>query len=471
MEDVIQKPTGVARCPRGPSTQEIVHRDGRPVPPVLEQESGQFLGDEDIPFERYTSRAFYDLEMERMWPRVWQWACREEHIPEVGDYYVYDIGHHSIIVVRSNDGIKAYHNSCLHRGTKLRSSGTDGHASELRCPFHGWSWTLEGGLSRLPCEWDVPHVANNRDAFSLPEVRVGLWGGFVFINMDPDAPSLEEYLDVLPEHGKRSGLESRYVAVHVQKELACNWKVASEAFLEAYHVQETHRQIMISNGDEASQYDVFGPHLNRIISPNGVTSPHLKAEFSEQERADSMLAGDVTSAAPVVGEGETARSVMANRFREMLGIANPADASTTELLDTNGYLVFPSGHFFLGQTFPIAYRIRPLNDKVDEALFELLVLRAVPPGEEAPEPAEPVRLKVNDSYSTVPGISLSFAQIMDQDTNITGWQQEGFRSSKRGGAVLANYQEVRIRHAHRTLDAYLATPPGSPVRFESDGAA
>jgi len=459
--------TGAARCPAF-TVQEIIDRDGDRPDGSLTRESYRFLGDADVPFERYTSRAFYDLEMERMWPRTWQWACREEHIPEIGDYYVYDIGKYSILVVRSHEGIKAYHNSCLHRGTKLRPSGTDGHANELRCPFHGWTWSLEGGLTRLPCAWDLPHV--DPEAFTLPEVRVGLWGGFVFVNMDETAPSLEEYLDVLPEHAGRSGLDRRHVAIHVQKELACNWKVASEAFLEAYHVQETHPQIMISNGDEASQYDVFGPHLNRIISPNGVTSPHLKAQISEQDRADSMLAGDTKDARPVVGEGETARSTMSRFFRGMLGIENPADTSTTELLDTNGYLVFPTGHFFLGQTFPIAYRIRPLDDRVDAALFELLVLRATPPGEDAPEPAEPVRLKVEDSYSTVPGISLPFAQIMDQDTSITGWQQEGFSSSAKRTATLTNYQEVRIRHAHQTLDAYLATPPGEPVRFDGAGA-
>jgi Ring hydroxylating alpha subunit (catalytic domain) len=154
---------------------------------------------------------------------------------------------------------------------------------------------------------------------------------------------------------------------------------------------------------------------------------------------------------------------MAQYFRNMLGIADPSGASTTELIDTHGYLVFPSGHFFLGQTFPIAYRIRPLDDGPDRALFELLVLRSSANGAEPP--AAPIRLKVTESYATVPGISPSFAAIMDQDTSITGWQQEGFKASAKKAVTLASYQEVRIRHAHQTLDAYLATPPGEPVRF------
>ena len=104
--------------------QDIVDRDGDRPPGSLVALAGGFLGDEDIPFDCYTSREFYDLEMQRMWPRVWQWACREEHIPEIGDYYVYDIGRHSLLVVRTNVSIKAYFNSCLDRGTRLKPSGT-----------------------------------------------------------------------------------------------------------------------------------------------------------------------------------------------------------------------------------------------------------------------------------------------------------------------------------------------------------
>jgi phenylpropionate dioxygenase-like ring-hydroxylating dioxygenase large terminal subunit len=452
---------GSARSP-GISVQAIIERDGDRPSGSLTEESYRFLGDEDIPFARYTSRAFYEKEMERMWPRVWQWACREEHIPEIGDYYVYDIGPYSILIVRTAQGIRGYVNSCLHRGTKLRPSASEGHTKELRCPFHGWTWNLAGELIRQPSAWDFPHVDPAK--FHLPQVRVRLWGGFVFINMDSTAPTLEEYLEVLPEHAKRSGLEHRQVAIHVEKELNCNWKVASEAFVEAYHVQETHPQIMVSNGDESSQYDVFGPHVNRIISPNGVTSPHLGTSVTEQERADAMLAGDTKDAAPVVAEGSTARSTMAEYLRQILSIPGAGEASTTELIDTHGYLVFPTGHFFLGQTFPIAYRIRPLDDGPDRALFELLVLRSTSKDDNTP--AVPIRLKVEESYSTIPGISQSFAAIMDQDTSITGWQQEGFKSSRKGTATLASYQEVRIRHAHQTLDAYLATPPGEPVEFD-----
>ena len=100
-----------------------------------------------MPVRRYTTQAFHDLEMRKLWPKVWQMACREEEIPEVGDYVVYDIGSYSIIVVRTQQGISAHHNVCRHRGRRLCDSET-GHAASFICPFHGFSWNLDGIAAR-----------------------------------------------------------------------------------------------------------------------------------------------------------------------------------------------------------------------------------------------------------------------------------------------------------------------------------
>ena len=127
-----------------PSAQELVHRDGRPVPPVFELESPRFLGDEDIPFARYTSQDFFDEEMERMWTRTWQWACREEHVADPGDYYVYEVGPNSVLIVRDANGeIRAYVNACLHRGTKFDQAGPTARSARFVALFTAGpgSWT------------------------------------------------------------------------------------------------------------------------------------------------------------------------------------------------------------------------------------------------------------------------------------------------------------------------------------------
>src|SRR5579863_6501305 len=110
----------------GRTYQDIAHADGGPLPNVLRERSNPTQQTQDIPFSRYVDKAFFDLEMRKMWPRVWQYACREEHVPEIGDYYVYDIGRRSLIIVRTSRGLRAYHNSCLHRGTKLKPSASSG---------------------------------------------------------------------------------------------------------------------------------------------------------------------------------------------------------------------------------------------------------------------------------------------------------------------------------------------------------
>lgn len=450
----------VARCPGAPTVQDVLRADpdSDRQPEAYRSEYYQFLGDEDIPFERYTSPEFFKLEMEHMWNRVWQWACREEHIPEPGDYYVYDIGKYSVVVTRTDDmEIKAYINACLHRGTKLKPSFTSGSSSSLACPFHGWTWSLDGALEKLPCQWDFPHV--DKEKFQLPEVKVGTWGGFVFINLDPDAMPLEEYLAPLPEHAKDAGFEDRYVSLHIQKELPANWKVASEAFIEAYHVLATHPQLLAGTGDINTQYDILTDHVNRLYSLAGVASPHLTRELSQQEILDTTVLGDRSAVGDAlqIRDGKGARETLAEYFKAQIkkGGRDLDDRSTAEIIDTLGYLVFPNGHFFLAPSFPIVYRFRPLGMDPTKALFDLLLLAPIPPGGARPEPYEAVRIGVEDSYGSVPGADPSLAMIYDQDTGNMGWMQEGMEAATKKTATLANYQEVRIRHFHRTLDKYL----------------
>lgn len=451
--------TGAFDRPDIPTTQSIIHRDGRPVPAVFALEEPRFLGDEDISFDRYTSKTFFAREMEKVWGRVWQWACREEHIPEPGDYYVYEIGHFSVLIVRTtNNSIKAYVNSCLHRGTKLRPCGA-GHSPELRCPFHGWTWALDGELLRVPSAWDVPHIAE-RD-FSLPEVKVDTWGGFVFINLDPDAGPLLDYLAPLPEHFANFDMENRYIELHIEKELPCNWKAAKEAFIENYHTQETHPQLLSGSFDEGTQYDVFNDHVSRFFCPMGVSSPHLPEPLTEEQLLELMLVGDrqKLDKKMEIGEGENARIVMARVLRETLAEAYRTDLARytdTEIIDLSQYGLFPNMILYPQLTLPLVYRYRPIGNDPDRSLFEMVMLRPCPDGEPRPDPAEPFRLKEGDSYTTVPGFDKDLGFVFDQDTDNLRAQQEGFYAARKKGETLLNYQEVRVRHLEQTLEKYLA---------------
>lgn len=452
---------GDARCPDAPSTQEIIASDKVKAPFWVTCESYEFLGDEDVTKDRYIDPDFQQKEFERLWTRTWQFACREEHIPEVGDYHVYDIGPYSFIITRvAEDKIQAHYNACLHRGTKLRASGTEGNASEFKCSFHGWSWNIDGTNKEVLCQWDFPHVDPKK--YSLPQAKVETLGGFVFINMDPAAPSLAEYIG--PEamsHIKAWKLEDRYVALHVVKTIPSNWKLNMEAFMEAYHVLDTHPQVSVSNADVNSQYDTYGEHVNRFISSLGVLSPHHYGKYTEQDIFDQFTIGDpdaLGDSKPKLPEGATARQAMADMFRAMYEKANNADlsgVSDAELLDCFSYTVFPNLFLFPGISLPMVYRFRPHPKDHRKSIYELFFLRPVPKDGKRPYPADPIHLRDDQSFTEAEGMPPGFGTILDQDTDNLILQQEGLEASAKRGLTLANYQEIRIRHFEHAVDKYV----------------
>ncbi len=465
-EQVLKKEMGLApgeaRYPGEPSTQDIIARDRVPAPDWVRSESYEFLGDEDVSIDRYIDPAFAAVEFDKLWTRTWQFACREEHIPEVGDYYVYDIGRRSFIIARvAQDEVRAYYNACLHRGTMLRAPGTDGCAQEFKCSFHGWSWNLDGSLKQALCDWDFPHV--KAEEYSLPRARVELLAGFVFINMDHDAPSLADYLG--PEFMAQIsqwGLEDRYTYCHVSKTLPANWKLSMAAFMEAYHVLDTHPQVAVSNADANSQYDVYGEHVDRFISTLGVLSPHLKGKYTEQDVFNQFTLGDSSVAGDAprqLKEGETARQCMADMIRQAFETQSNTDlskVSDSELLDCFSYTLFPNTFLFPGISLPMVYRFRPAPGDHRKTIYEVFFLRPVPKDGSRPDPAEPVYLRDDQSFTEAQGMDPGFGAILDQDTENLILQQAGLEASAKPGITLGNYQEIRVRHFERAVDKYVS---------------
>ena len=443
----------VARSP-GITYQELLDADTHPVPDVLRLESTRALGSTDIPIERYTSHDWHRAEVERLWMRVWQFACREEHIPEPGDYVVYDIANLSFIVIRTDSReIKAYPNACLHRGRKLKDY--DGHCSEMRCPFHGFAWDLDGGLASLPAEWDFPHVQERRDEFHLPQCRVGTWAGFVFINPDPAALPLADFIGDLAEHFDIWDLENRYVEAHVTKVIEANWKITQEAFCEAFHVGGTHPQILPSLGDTNSQVDVWDTFA-RVITPGGTPSPLLDWQPTEEEVLRSMLDVRVDETPPIrLSEGQTARAAAAeairDRWRSVVGDAvdKMSDAEMTDSID---YSLFPNFHPW-GALNRIVYRFRPNGNDHRSAIMEVLFL--APYSGDRPPPAKVHALSAAEPWTAAPELGM-LAKVFDQDTFNMAKVQLGLEATFKPGITLANYQESKIRWLHDLLGEWVA---------------
>jgi nitrite reductase/ring-hydroxylating ferredoxin subunit len=454
----------------GSSYQDILARDGGPVPDYL-RPSWRHLGDEDIPIERYISSDFAALEVSKLWRKVWQMACREEEIPEPGDHVVYEIVNDSFIIVRGRDGsIRALQNACLHRGRSLRTR--NGRVPEFRCPFHGLTWDLDGALKDLPCSWDFRHVDPKQ--FSLPEAKVDTWGGWVFINMDPDCEPLETQLAPLAEHFKHASYETRYKSAHVAQVMSCNWKVALEAFIEAWHLTQTHPQSAPSAADISSQYDLYGDNVSRTLTPVGVASPSL-GEIDEQDIYDNYLEGrtfyeerlGTTSSKDIVRdtsqdelpEGVTARQMITQNIRSTIGPAVGMDLSQTpayQLIDAIEYFVFPN--FFpwdQAQTNQV-YRFRPNGEDPDSCIAEIIYLTPVPEGKDRPQPTPVHWLERDQDWLAAPELG-RLTSTINQDRLNLPHVQRGMKTLARTkpGLTLATYQESRIRQFHQTLMKWL----------------
>jgi phenylpropionate dioxygenase-like ring-hydroxylating dioxygenase large terminal subunit len=194
------------------------------------------------PVEAFISRDYAEAEPERLWSKVWQQAGRVEEVPEVGNFITYNICHDSILIVRDTPtSLKAYHNVCPHRGRRLVGDNTGGGPVLLKqaagahsargkqlkfgCNYHAWTFGLDGQASYIPDQEDW-QGALHAGCTSLTPVQVDTWGGWIWINMDPAAGPLREWLEPVaslidPFEFDKMRYRFRFWGI-----FDCNWKVA-----------------------------------------------------------------------------------------------------------------------------------------------------------------------------------------------------------------------------------------------------
>jgi len=457
-KDIPVSQPGVARCPQGTSWEELVANDSRSLPDFLVQESYQYLGSEPLDSARYTSEIFFEAEKIKMWPYVWQYAARDEDMPNPGDYVVYDNVGRSFLIVRQDDGsVRAFYNVCRHRGRQLRSGS--GSANEFRCSFHGWTFNKDGSIKHIPCRWDFPTVTD--EAAKLDEVNVACWGGYIFVRESETGPSLEEFLDPLPIFFKRWPHEECHTVVNVGKVIHANWKATAEAFMETYHAPETHPQLSNFVGDINAFYGMWGDNVNLDLTPFATPSPLVdSSQKTQQDIIDEYVKYNGRSEGADTGcdvpEGETARRALAAVTRERYKAETGRDVdhiSDAEMIDALTFNVFPNFSPWGGYMPRIVYRWRPWPDHRSTLMEVRILLPLVKDG--APLRSVPLRiLEEHEPWSTVPELG-ALGHIFDQDMANLSFVQLGLEASPRGQVQLGDYQEVRIRHFHRTLDKYL----------------
>ena len=442
----------------GPSYQSILDSDSRAVPPVLREHCPPVLGNVTLAVSRYTDAEFFRKEIEKVWLKTWQMACREEDIPQVGDCHVYDNVGKSIIVARvAENEFRAYYNSCPHRGRKLLSAPAA--RSDIRCAFHGLCWRLDGTLKENPIGWDF--LESDPASWRLPQAQLARWGGFLFVNFDRSAAPFKQTAGPLPRHFEHWPQQSRYKAVHVTKVVSANWKVVSEAFMESHHSLTTHPQILPFTADANSQYDVLSDHVTRHISAAAVPSPFVAKGLSEEQVFRAMM--DFSGRGQAVAgqslpQGVQARTVMAEAMRKALGAQDATDYSTrsdAEMLDSILYNLFPNLSVWAGVAPNLVYRWRPNGLDHSSTIMDVMILRPVPIGAERPK-AVPVHcLRPDEPWSSATELG-PLGGIFDQDMGNLPHVQAGLLASETGTVRLGAYTEGRIAHHHHVMDRYFA---------------
>jgi len=305
------------------------------------------------------------------------------------------------------------------------------------------------------------HVEERRHTdFHLPTCSVDTWAGFVFINPDPHAAPLAGHLGGIVDHFEVWDLEHRYVEAHVAKVIHANWKIAQEAFSEAYHVNATHPQIMPYIGDTNSQVDVWDTFA-RVITPGGTPSPLLDWDPTEEDMLRSMLDVRVDQRSPItIEEGSTARATAAaaarERWRPIVGdrVDSMSDA---EMMDSIDYTVFPNFHPW-GAFNRIVYRFRPNGDDHRSAIMECLYLS--PFTGDRPPPAPIHWLTADQSWTAAPELGM-LAKVFDQDLFNMAKVQLGLETTFKPGVTLSLYQEGKVRWLHQLFGEWVepgATP-------------
>ena len=257
-----------------------------------------------LPRDAYFADAIWQREKERIFGREWACAGRAEELPAPGDYRVLDLAGESLLVVRTKAGaLRAFYNVCRHRGCRLvldppatPHPAPAGHfAGGIRCPYHAWTYTLDGELRTAPFLEEEDGF--RREDFPLWPVGVETWGGFFFVNLSPleaaaEGRTLLQQLGAVPERLSRYPLAELRTAQRISYDVGANWKVLLENYNECYHCAGVHPELckvvpaFKQKGGSQLDWDRGIPHREGAwtFTRSGTTSRAPFAGLNDDER-------------------------------------------------------------------------------------------------------------------------------------------------------------------------------------------
>jgi phenylpropionate dioxygenase-like ring-hydroxylating dioxygenase large terminal subunit len=433
---------------------------------------------------RYTDPAFAKLEFERLWSKVWQAAARVDEVPEPGDYTVYEIGDQSVLIVRVDGAtIKAYHNVCPHRGTALGEGCGTFERQHIICPFHGWRWDLEG-QNEFVLERHEFRGGQLRDSdVALREVKLQVFAGFIFINLDSKPNPFEEYIAPVREMLENLAIDAMHHYWWKAIPVASNWKVAQEAFFEGYHVPATHPQLEPHSADFIYRpqpdakpdfahwnidYEVYPRGHGRFFGKNtpikgnvrhtgdAVEAMAARLNLLAEGMDAQVLPEDVAILRSLKGkpipEGSNIGAEYVKALYETAAVQHrPMPKPTPENIGMWGgqVFIFPNLMIMPQGGNAMIYRARPDGLNPDRCTFEIFSTKTYPAAVKPPRAVvQPV---------TCPGDPEQIRQIPRQDLANIPRIQKGLHSRGIRHIWLASHHEKIILNMHEELDRYLKT--------------
>ncbi len=410
-----------------------------------------------ITAERYISREWMELEHKHVWPRVWHLGGLTAELEEPGDIVRHNFGKESVIMVRQEDGsIRAFYNSCAHRGNRL-VLGDVASVPRIVCAYHGWQYGIDGVLAEVQ---DPDDFAGGSPCgkVTLTELRCETWGPFVFWCMDKAAKPLREWLEPLPERLKGYGLDNWVRALNVSSDCEFNWKIIRDNFNESYHLPTIHPELstFINDGLPTTLFEMYPSGHNSMWMIGHQATTRKDFETGEVPAPlDDIARSWGVDPVPFQGRtGEVREAIIAakRRLGAERGYVNYPDMTDQQLVDYFHCTLFPNLTLTMSPEQCQILRTEPHPTDPEKCIFQHWCLYPPAAGmKEVESPLGMIPLR-HDAvhYHTTYGDGVSVGFVADQDLSIGTTQQQGLNSRGFKGFVLP-LQEKRVQRFHELL--------------------
>jgi phenylpropionate dioxygenase-like ring-hydroxylating dioxygenase large terminal subunit len=402
-------------------------------------------------------------EERKLWSNVWLIAGIASDIAQVGDWFRFDIGPQSVIIVRSKDGVHALHNVCKHRGNQLVQEDFGRDTSTFTCMMHSWCYSLKGKNLRIT-DRDTFSPEALRQDLNLTPVHVRVAGGLVFVNMAESPMPFEEfYGDIMPMLESYQ-MDQMFVVKDLSVEIPANWKILCSVFNETYHAHATHPQIKPYVDEHFVQYDFYRNGHNRNLFAVGTVSPRWPDGRFINIGLAFMLQEAGLKASGFKGDARHVRRAIQKAKRKP---DNPFgmcfDGFTdNQLTDDWNPSIFPNVTMNMHPEGVLLMRFRPHERDPMRAYYDVFVLsRKLPQGRRPPaymgvENDVDVSGKVRPPRRRTTHEDPQGGEVLDQDVANMITLQRGMTSKGLKGTIVFSEQERRIQQFLAELDLYLS---------------